>query len=300
MRNIALLMLFIVVAAPPAWGDPDQEQPHDPMLDAGQIINGFEPKLIDLVPYADPETSFDIGHVIFAYPVPYRNEGDPSPVPLESVVPIAKVMKLVAPDKALKALVNQQLFDKHNFQLEQVELVSLEQIGYRWQAVWSLFPSFGGFSGVPYRYRALVSARGKVIPPELYLYDVYNLSDWKECLCSNLQLNLNPEPMQKKLTERQIEKRGRKTLEKFLRTVKVTPGNQPVKFDFLNCRSLALPMSVNAAGELKSLKVWGVNFKEVQEKDVREVDAEKTEEIFTVWVSEYGVVSELKHFSREW
>ncbi|QDU50379.1 hypothetical protein [Gimesia panareensis] len=295
MRKIVLLTLFLAVAAPSAWGDPDEEQPPHPLLDSGEFSYGSDPNLFDLVPDADPETSFDIGHVIFAYPVPYRNAGDPPPVPLESVVPVAQVMKLVAPDKALKALVNQQLHYNHAFHLEQVELVSLKQIGYRWQVVWTLDLSPGGGSGVPFRYRALVSDRGKVIQPDLYIYDAYSLSDWRERLCSNLQLNVKPRPEQKKLTQQQIEKRGRKALEKFLRKVKVTPGKKPVRFEFLNCRSLALPMSVGADGEVKSLTVWGVNFKEV-----READAEQTEELFTVWVSEYGAVSELKLFSREW
>lgn len=295
MRNLVLLTLFLVVVVSSAWGDPDQEQPPDPMLDSGQFSYGSDPNLCDLVPDADPETSFDIGHVIFAYPVPYRKEGDPHPVPLDSVVPVAQVMKLVTPDKALKALVNQQLYHNHAFHLGEVELVSLKQIGYRWQVVWLLFPSPGGFSGVPYRYRALVSDRGKVILPDLYIYDAYSLSDWRERLCSNLQLNVKPKAEQRKLSQQQIERRGRKTLEKFLRTVKVTPGKKPVRFEFLNFRSLDLPLSVGVDGELQYLKVWGVNFKEV-----READADQTEEIFTVWVSEYGAVSELKLFSREW
>jgi hypothetical protein len=295
MRKVVLLTLCLTVAASSAWGDPDQEQPQEPMLDIGEFSYGSEPNLFDLIPDADPKTSFDIGHVIFAYPVSYRAEGDPSAVPLESVVPVAQVMKLVTPDKALKALVNQQLHYNHAFHLEQVELVSRKQIGYRWQVVWTLYLSPGGASGVPFRYRALVSDRGRVIPPDLYIYDVYNLADWRESLCSNLQLNLAPKPQQRKPTQLQIEKRGRKALEKFLRTVKVTPGKKPVRFEFLNCRSLALPMSVGADGELQYLNVWGVNF-----KGMREVDADQTGEIFTVWVSEYGVVSELKHFSRGW
>ncbi|QDV16325.1 hypothetical protein Pan153_09520 [Gimesia panareensis] len=295
MHKIILMFLFLAVAAPSVWGDPDEEQPPDPMLDSGQFSYGSDPNLFDLVPYADPKTSFDIGHVIFAYPESYRKVGDPAPVPLESVVPVAQVMQLVAPDKALRALVNQQLYYNHAFHLEQVELVSLKQIGYRWQVVWTLDLSPGGGSGVPFRYRALVSDRGKVIPPDLYIYDAYSLSDWRERLCSNLQLNVKPRPEQKKLTQQQIEKRGRMALEKFLSTVKVAPGKKPVRFEFLNCRSLALPMSVGADGEVKSLTVWGVNFKEV-----READAEQTEELFTVWVSEYGAVSELKFFSREW
>jgi len=203
----------------------------------------------------------------------YLEEGDRPPVALESVVPVAKVMKLVAPDKALKALVNQQLSRNHAFDLEQTELVSIEQIGYRWQVVWAIHPSPGGSTGVPYRYRALVSDRGKVIPPDLSLYDAYNL-DRQESLCSNLNLTVKLKTQEAKLTQQQIEKQGRATFQKFLSKMKVAPGKKRVRFEFINCRSIELPMSVRADGELQTRKIWGVNFKEV-----REPDAEKKDEV---------------------
>lgn len=295
MRSLLLMMVMLLVPLSSVWGDPEQEQTIDPMF-AGSTIFSFrsQPIFSDLVPDADPKTSFNIRHLIFAYPVPYWEEGDRPPVALDSVVPVAQVMKLVAPDKALKALVNQQFSSNHAFRLEKTELVSIKQIGYRWQVVWDISPVSGGFTGAPCRYRALVSDRGKVIPPDLYLYDAYYF-DRPENLCSNLKLTVKPNTKQAKFTQQQIEKRGRATLQKFLSQVKVTPEKKPVRFEFVNCRSIALPMSVGADGELQTLKVWGVNFKEV-----REPDQEKRDELFTVWLSEYGTVSDLKLFSQSW
>ncbi|WP_298868288.1 hypothetical protein [uncultured Gimesia sp.] len=294
MRSLLLMAVMLMVLLSPVWGDPEQEQTLDPMFAHGSCYLGSEPNFSDLVPDADPETSFDIGHLIFAYATPYLEEGDRTPVSLDSVVPVAKVMKLVAPDKALKALVNQQLSTNHDFDFEQTELVSIEQIGYRWQVVWSIHPSLGGFTGVPSRYRALVSDRGKVIPPDLYLYDAYNL-DRQESLCSNLKLTVKPKTQEVKLTQQQIEKQGRTTFQKFLSQMKVAPGKKPLRFEFMDCRSIALPMSVGADGALQTLKVWGVNFKRVGAPD-----EEQKDELFTVWLSEYGTVSDLKLFSRGW
>ena len=294
MRSLLLMAVMLLVPLSPVWGDPEQEQTLDPMFADGRFYYGSEPNFPDLVPDADPETSFDIGHLIFAYPLPYLEEGDRPPVALESVVPVSKVMKLVTPDKALKALVNQQFSNNHDFHFEKTELVSIEQIGYRWQVVWTILPSLGGFSGVPYRYRALVSDRGKVNPPDLYLYDSYNL-DRQESLYSNLKLTVKPKSQEAKLTQQQIEKQGRATFQKFLSKMKVAPGKKRVRFEFINCRSIELPMSVRADGELQTRKIWGVNFKEV-----REPDAEKKDELFTVWLSEYGTVSDLKLFSQRW
>lgn len=292
MRSLFLIVVMLLVLLSPVWGDPEQERTLDPMFADGSFHYGSEPNFSDLVPDADPETSFDIGHLIFAYPLPYRGEGDRPPLALDSVVPVAKVKKLVAPDKALKALVNQQL-SYNAFYGGQPELVSIEQIGYRWQVVWNIFPNFGGFTGVPYRYRALVSDRGKVIPPDLYLYDSYWFDDRKGSLCSNLKLNVKPKKRKVKLTQQQIRKRGCARLQKFLSQMKVTPGKRPELFEFVNCRSIALPMSVGVNGKLQTLKVWGVNF-----KVVREPDEEKSDELFTVWLSEYGTVSDLKLFSQ--
>tara|TARA_R110002111_G_scaffold7432_1_gene29621 strand:- start:13996 stop:14880 length:885 start_codon:yes stop_codon:yes gene_type:complete len=294
MRSLLMMAVMLLVPFSPVWGDPEQEQTLDPMFARGSFYLGSKPIFLDLVPDADPETSFDIGHLIFAYPLPYWQEGDRAPVALESVVPVAKVMKLVAPDKALKALVNQQFSNNHDFNLEQTELVSIEQIGYRWQVVWKIISNFGGFSGVPYRYRALVSDHGKLIPPDLYLYDAYNL-DPQESLCSNLKLTVKPKTQEVKLTPQQIEKQGRATFQEFLSKMKIAPGKKRVRFEFINCRSIELPMSVRADGELQTRKIWGVNFKEV-----REPDAEKKDELFTVWLSEYGTVSDLKLFSQRW
>lgn len=295
MRIFLLLLVMLLIPLSPVWCDPEEEQTRDPMFSDGRFYYGYQPNFTDLVPDADPETSFYIGHLIFAYPIPSREEGDPPPLALDSVVPVAKVKKLVAPDKALKALVNQQLPFNHAFHPGKTELVSIKQIGYRWQVVWMLFPSPGGLTGVPYRYRALVSDRGKVIPPDLYLYDGYWLGHGKGGLFSNLKLNVQPRKGQVKLTRQQIEKQGRSTFQKFLSQMKVAPGEKPVRFEFENCRSIALPMRVKADGELETQKVWGVNFKRVGAPEEDQID-----HLFTVWLSEYGTVSDLKFLSSEW
>jgi len=71
MRNLILMSAMLLVPLLPVWGDPEQEQTLDPMFADGRFYYGSEPNFPDLVPDADPETSFDIGHLIFAYPLPY-------------------------------------------------------------------------------------------------------------------------------------------------------------------------------------------------------------------------------------
>lgn len=294
MRNFVLILLLMVLPASSAWSDVEPAQMFVDFRwsdEAPSMLLMKYPGVFRLLPDADPDTSFAIRRLLFVYSKPdWRNWGNHTPVALDSVVPVAKVMKLVAPDKALKALINQSMGENLDFYLTEVELVSLKQIGYRWQVVWELFPKSGGIGGVPFHYRALVSDRGKVIPPDLYVFDhCYVLSEgWTESLYSHLPLKVNPGPKQEKLTPQQIEKRGRAVMQKFLSTMKVPSGKKPVRFEFMNCRSEELPMSVGADGELQTLKIWGVYFKEVIETDEK-----IRENIFTVWLSEYGAVSEL-------
>lgn len=300
MRTIVSMMFFSVVSALPVWGDEKPEHSVDLMLDLGQLTYGDESLLIEMLPQIDPKTSCYIGHLIFSYSKVERSEREQTRVDLEDLPPVSKVLKLALPDKALKSLVKQQLRDDHRFELEQLGLVSQKQTGYRWNVVWALYPRYGGFSGVPYRYRVLVTDRGKRILPELYLYDLYyshrvylsslrKSNPTKEYLCSLIKLNGEPKKEQNKLSQQQIEERGRAAFQKLLKKVKVTPGEEPIQFEFVSCRAIEFPLRVDADGKIQSVKLWGVNFQEISRPGET-----KTEDIFTVWVSESGTVSELK------
>ncbi|QDT26720.1 hypothetical protein Enr10x_20300 [Gimesia panareensis] len=296
MRKIVLLTFFMAAAASSAWGDPDRKQSVDPMLRRWLLFIGPNLSVAELIPDADQKTSRTIGTLMISYPERVIDERDSPPVELKDVVPVATVIRRTKPDKALTALINLRLEPDFHFSCREASLVSMKRIGYRWQVDWELNPNYGGFSGPPLEYRAVVTARGKVIAPDLYQFDTYFTFGQKQWLCSILKLKL-PEnyKKQKTLSQQEIEERGRAAFQELLKKVKVTPGTDPVQFEFQDCRAIELPLSVGADGKFQSMKAWGVNFKEIQGPDDK-----KTEDIFTVWVMEDGTVSELKIIPVNW
>ncbi|QDT89082.1 hypothetical protein [Gimesia algae] len=290
MGKIVLLTFFMLVAASPAGGEPDRKQDVDPMLRRWLLFLGPNLSVAELIPDADLKTSRSVGTLMIAYPERIINEPDSPPVELNDVVPVAKVIQRTKPDKAFTSLINLRLDPDFHFSDRGASLVSKKQIGYRWHVNWELSPNYGGSSGPPLEYRAVVTARGKVIAPDLYQFDTYLIRKHRLWLCSILKLKLpDNKKEQNTLTQQQIEERGRAAFEKLQQKIKVTPGTKPAQFEFADCRAIEFPLSVDADGKIQSMKAWGVNFKEILERDEK-----KTEDIFTVWVSESGTVSELK------
>lgn len=296
MRKIALLMLFIVVAAPSAWGDPYRKKDVDPMLSRWMFFLGPNLSVAELIPGADLKTSRTIGTLMISYPERIINEEDEPPVDLKDVVPVATVIRRTKPDKALTALINLHLNPDYHFSYQGASLVSRKHIGYRWHVAWELSPNYGGFSGAPIEYRGVVTAGGKVITPDFYQFDTYISREHKQWLCSVLKLKLpQNQQEQKKLSQQQIEERGRAAFQELLKQVKITPGTDPSQFEFQDCRAIEFPLRVGADGKFQYMKAWGVNFKEIPGPDEK-----KTEDIFTVWVMEDGTVSELKIIPLNW
>ena len=296
MQKIVLVMLFTVVSALPTWGDEEPERKVDPMLDRWMFFIGPNLSVTDLIPDADPKTSRMVGTLMISYPEHIMDERDAPPVELKDVVPVATVIQRTKPDKALTALINLHVKPDMYFERGTTSLVSQKGIGYRWIVDWDLSPGYGGSSGAPIEYRAMVTARGIVLSPDLYQFDAYGSRAHKQWLCSILKLKL-PEnkKRQKILSQQQIEERGRAAFQELLKKVKVTPGAELVQFEFLDCRAIEFPLSLDAEGKFQSTKAWGVNFKEILGPDEK-----KTEDIFTVWVSEDGTVSELKNIPWNW
>ncbi len=296
MRKVVLLTLCLTVAASSAQGEPDKKQSVDPMLRRWFLFVGPNLSVTELIPDADQKTSRTIGTLMISYPERVIDAQDSPVVELKDVVPVATVIRGTKPDKALTALINLRLEPDFHFSNRGASFVSRKRIGYRWHVDWELSPNYGGFSGAPVEYRAVVTARGKVIAPDLYQYDTYFTRAHKQWLCSILKLKL-PENIkeQKTLSQQQIEERGRAAFQELLKKVKITPGTEPAQFEFQDCRAIEFPLSVGADGKFQFMKAWGVNFKEILGPDEK-----KTEDIFTVWVMENGTVSELKIIPLNW
>ncbi|QDT42778.1 hypothetical protein Pan241w_28670 [Gimesia alba] len=300
MRRFIVLTVIVLSPFSNLWGDPELRP--DPMLLRWKLFPGPNLSVNKLIPDADPQSSCMIESLIFASPKEKRSDSEHSRELLETVVPAETAFKIAEPDKAVKALISQHFSQDHRFKLDAVELVSHRQSGYRWNVIWSLWPERGGFTGVPFRYRVAVTARGELIVPDCYQFDSYALPKHKRWLCSLLKLEF-PEVTKKqgknevrvKPTKKQIEERGIEALGNFLVKVNADLGGQPVQFHLLDCRAIELPMRVDPDGKMKTIKIWGVNFKQTLGPDVR-----KTKDFFTVWLSEYGTVSELKTVPVQW
>lgn len=301
MRYLFVLTVVLLNPAVTAWGD-DQERP-DPMLARWMLFGGPTVTVKQLVPDADPQSSCILGTLLFACPQTQKHWNDAESVGLKSVVPAAEAFKIAKPDAAIKALINLHMSGDHYFSLSEVELLSREDYGYRWNAIWVLNPIYGGSTGVPFRYRAAVTPRGKLIVPDRYQFDTYVLKGNQQRLCSILKLefpkeketNAKEHVKQVKLTQQQIEERGTEAFDKFLAKVNVDRESMPLQFEYMDCRAIDFPMSVGENGKIQSIKAWGVNFKEVLGPDER-----KKKNFFTVWLTEAGTLSELKVIPVGW
>jgi len=256
------------------------------------IFPGPNPEAAELLPDADPDMVFRIGQIIFEYPIDRLAKDDHPVNDLSELQSVADAVNAATPGPALKSLVDQQLITPHKFHFETATILDRGDAGLMWTVTYALFPKKGGFSGVPFRYRAVLDGGGNLIVPRLTVFDAFYHSPTEGWSCSVLQLPARPTIKDTALAAETIQSRATKSLVSATKDTGAT--NQALmRMVFQSQESIQIPVAAEATGKLIHIEIWAVNFRDPSRK-------ERSDELFTVWVTADGRTADIQHLDHWW
>lgn len=262
----------------------------DDVFGSWMIFPGPNPDAADLLRDADPDAVFRIGQIIFQYPLGQLAEVDQPVNDLSKLQSVADAVQAATPGPSLAALVDQQLIISHEFHFESATILDRGDAGLMWNITYELFPKEGGFSGVPFRYRAVLDGRGNLIPPKLSVFDAYFHSPEEGWTCSVLQLL--PAVKGAALDPEEIRSRATISLRDATKHSGVTPEITN-RMAYRGQTVIQIPVAADANGKLDHVEIWAVSFCDASRK-------EGPDELFTVWVTPDGRTADIQHLDHWW
>ena len=262
----------------------------DDVFGSWMIFPGPNPDAADLLRDADPDAVFRFGQIIFEYPFGQLADVDQPVNDLSKLQSVADVVQAATPGPSLAALVDQQLIIAHEFHFESATILDRGDAGLMWNITYELFPKEGGFSGVPFRYRAVLDGRGSLIPPKLNVFDAYFHFPKEGWTCSVLQLL--PAAKGAALDPEEIRSRATKSL----RDATKHGGATPEVLNRMAYRGqtvIQIPVAADENGKLDHVEIWAVSFCDASRK-------ERPDELFTVWVTLDGRTADIQHLDHWW
>lgn len=256
------------------------------------IFPGPNPEAADLLPDADPDTVFRIGQIIFEYPLD-RLARDAQPInELSKLMSVADAVKTATPSPALVAIVQQQLITPHEFHFVSASVSERGNAGFMWDVTYELFPKEGGFSGIPYRYRAVLDGHGNLISPQFTVFDAFFHSPEEGWTYSVLPLPTSPTAKDATLSAEKIRISATESL-----AIRTKPENASEtarsRMEYDSQKRIRFPVATDATGAPIHVEVWAVNFRDPSLK-------ERSGERLTVWVTEDGRTAEVRHLDHSW
>jgi hypothetical protein len=283
MRYLLPLLLLAVLTVDSAGADD--------VFRSGKIFPGPNPEVSEILPDVDPDTSFRIGQIVFDYPDDQVELAEPV-MNLSQLQSVAEVVERAAPGRAIAALVEQQLTFPHDFEFASAIVKNHGDAGLVWTVTYELFPKMGGFSGVPFQYRAVVDGRGRLRRPRLTVIDEMFHSVEEGWTCSFLHLPGSPEDKETVLNPEEIRGRAMKAL---ATDTKNEGSSRSVRnrMEYDGQQLVRIPVSTDKSGETSSVEIWAVNFRDPRQK-VHPKDR------FTVWVTPSGRTADIRQLDCEW
>lgn len=178
---------------------------------------------------------------------------------LARLISPAAASKVGLPDKPTAELINRLLQSHQEYDLRTASAIDHGDDGFVWKLVWHLHSSYGGSSGIPYEYHAVVRADGSSVKPELYLCDDYGSGtaiDPDEVLFSALAIDDLLPPTQSQVDEAEIQTTAERAF-----------ANAISRFNFGDDFQSLPPERLTFSGKLTSgnedadeLEVWAVRF----------------------------------------
>jgi hypothetical protein len=257
------------------------------------VFPGPNPEAEDLLPDADPENVFRIGQIIFENRPASELKIEHPIKKLADLPPVAEIVKSSDPSPSLVALARQQLSVPHRFDFERATVTDCGDAGLVWHVSYELSPKEGGSTGPPFRYRTLADGRGRIIPPELVVFDAFFHSANEGWSCSTLRLSTPPPKKDAALTEDKIRNLATKHLEAFIGSL---PNDLPQalrkRMHYRNQQQVHIPFATDSMGAIVYYDLWAVNFVDSARKD-------RPNEVFTIWVAADGRLAKLRHLDIE-
>lgn len=244
--------------------------------------------------------AFPIGDVVFVYRRSELPSGDNAVADLSKIIPAHRAEIHGRPGPDVSSLINQMLGTPHTTHVESLSAINYGDSGYVWKVTRKLFPSFGGFSGVPFQFRSYVNPDGSLIAPERYLCDHDTVVGTEGRFFGNDNIFSVMSFADFEVDEKNAKHiHGDQALSLATNAIEKFVAQKPLKKHKVAYRLhdqslLRLPVATNHDGKLAMRKVWAVNF----------VDAKLTgnaiheAEPLTVWVTVDGMVSQLTF--RSW
>lgn len=245
----------------------------------------------DLAPNRTPNQSFRIGKLVFAYhdpPIEKKLREAEIPVLFSQVISVQEAVKRAQANQWLTALINQHTGLPYQFKFEKASLTDLGDEGYQWDIQWALYPEVGGFSGIPPRYHAKVSAEGELIPPHMYLVEEFCLAELKGWVLCRLELKQPSNKDSQVLDKKQIRENAMKAWREFKQSHKQIFDSELNQLRFAEMSKVKIPIAQSKQAKLIYEEVWAVKMISTTTNDKEEAAVP-----FYLWVRPTGEVGKI-------
>lgn len=239
----------------------------------------------------DVSDSFCIGDVVFIVRRSAIWGGKPIERDIAKLLPASRAVDAGDPSADFGKLIDLVLKHHHEPSLTSASAVNFGDQGFIWHVKWDLFPSPGGFTGIPFQYHAYVRPDGSVITPELFLCDSYSFDVFEEqkTLFSTVAFTdmYTPENRRERIDVNQAEEIAVATLATALKKHKIE-----TKFRVVGTSHPRFPKYL--FGQRRppdDVRLFCVNF--VESDTLAEV--EELIEPFSVWVSQAGTPASITY-----
>jgi hypothetical protein len=276
--RVALPLLLIAVLSTAASGT-------DEGFRTQTNFPGPNPEVWELLPDADPYTAFRIGQILFDYPDEQVDLAEPV-MNLSQLQSVAEVVERAAPGRAIAALVEQQLTVPHDFEFASAVVKNRGDSGFFWTVTYELFPKKGGFSGVPFQYRAILDGRGTLRRPRLTIFDAMFHSAEDAFTYSVLRLPSSTDAKNTVLTPEEIRGRATKALATDTQNER-SASSVMKRMEYDGQKLVRIPVSTENNGELIFVDIWAVSFRDPRRKT-------RPDDRFTVWVTPAGRTADIR------
>ncbi len=239
---------------------------------------------------------FRIADLLFVYRPPLLSDPKEIVRNLAEVVPKKKAVDAAFPDHRTQWIVDGVL-DDHEFRLDEATLVDRGGMGLFWHVKWNLFPTSGGFGGVPWSYLAIVTGKCDQIQPEISLWSSFPVHGDRIYVRSHMDFeNLARDNKGKRvLFGDEIANLAKRRLADFSKEHDVKSTGVPAPNEAGAGEPLSWRLQTQRIFEIDNHRIWEIRF---TDDNWGAEDALDLREL-TLWVTLHGEVSKLSIGAEE-
>ena len=272
-------MIIVAVAAIIAWRT-DKTRFEAVLADYGE--EDHESPFWDQIESGGVADAFSIRHITFVVLDSAVCETQLKEQDLSKLFHPAEADKIGRPSPEISSLIDQLLHGvHHNLSLVDATAVNYLDDGYFWKVTWSLYPSQGSGSGIPFQYRGFVRADGTVVRPAIFLRDYFGsfYSGKNDVLFSVMPIDGLLPVSKSPPSDDEIVDSAETSL-----SDAITRLELPQKFRFENLKHMKFSGNLNSQRDLDSdQEVWSVEF--VDKSVPKTVKNGNSALRITVWVT---------------